>query len=89
MFIVVSKAHLYAPVRGEVKVYVYLSPECGKPGKCGRLAYWLYGMRPASRGWQDEYTRRLISLGFKAGEASRVVSVGIQMGWPVSCTGII
>ena len=34
------------------------------------LNFWLYGMRPASNGWQEEYTRQLVAMGFKPGEAS-------------------
>ena len=70
LFIDVSKAHLYAPVTDGVKNYVALPPECGKPGVCGLLNFWLYGMRPASNGWQEEYTRQLTEMGFKHGEAS-------------------
>ena len=50
--------------------YVDLPPECSKPGVCGKLQYWLYGMRPASHGWQEEYTRRLVGMGFVVGWAS-------------------
>ena len=53
MFIDVSKAHLYAPVGEEIQAYVDLPRECSKPGMCGTLVYWLYGMRPASNGWQQ------------------------------------
>ena len=70
MFIDVLKAHLYAPVGGDTKEYVDLPPECGKPGVCGKLQYWLYGMRPASHGWQDEYTKQLKHIGFRPGVAS-------------------
>ena len=70
MFIDVSKAHLYAPVGKDTKAYVDLPPECGKPGVCGLLQYWLYGMRPASHGWQDEYTKQLEAIGFTTGIAS-------------------
>ena len=69
-FLDVSKAHLYAPVGEEVNEFVALPPECSKPGVCGRLNFWLYGMRPASHGWEQEYTKQLVALGFKAGEAS-------------------
>ena len=69
-FLDVSKAHLYAPVGKEVNEFVALPPECSKPGVCGRLNFWLYGMRPASHGWEQEYTKQLVELGFKAGEAS-------------------
>ena len=67
MFVDVSKAHLYAPVGPDVKAYVDLPPECSKPGVCGLLQYWLYGMRPASHGWQEEYVKQLGALGFKCG----------------------
>ena len=50
MAIDVSKAHLYAPVGEGINTYVDLPPECSKLGACGNLAYWLYGMRPASHG---------------------------------------
>ena len=53
MFIDVSKAHLYAPVGPEDNAYVALPPECGSPEVCGLLGFWLYGMRPASHGWQE------------------------------------
>ena len=70
MFIDVSKAHLYAPVGPDDKAYVALPAECGKPGVCGLLGFWLYGMRPASHGWQEEYTRQLENLGFTTGVGS-------------------
>ena len=66
MFIDVPKAHLYAPVGKETKAYVDLPPECGEPGVCGLLQYWMYGMRPTSHGWQDEYTKQLKKVGFIA-----------------------
>ena len=64
------KAHLYAPTEEDANAYVALPPECFKDGMCGRLNFWLYGMRPASKGWESEYRRRLVSLGFTAGRAS-------------------
>ena len=70
LFIDVSKAHLYAPVGEGIKNYVDLPPECSKPGVCGLLNFWLYGMRPASHGWQEEYTKQLEAMGFLAGVAS-------------------
>ena len=54
LFVDVSKAHLYAPVGDGIRNYVALPPECGKPEVCGLLNFWLYGMRPASNGWQEE-----------------------------------
>ena len=70
MFVDVSKAHLCASVGPEDKAYVTLPAECGKPGVCGLLGFWLYGMHPASCGWQEEYTRQLKKIGFEAGVAS-------------------
>ncbi len=70
LFIDVAKDNLDAPVGEGIKNYVDLPPECGKPGKCGLLNFWLYGMRPASHGWQEEYTKQLEAMGFVAGVAS-------------------
>ena len=70
MFIDISKVRLYAPVDKETCAYVDLPLECSKPGACGLLQYWLYGMRPASHGWEAEYTRQLEALGFVAAAAS-------------------
>ena len=70
MFIDISTAHLYAPVDQGTTASVDLPPECSKPGTCGLLQYWLYGMRPASHGWKAEYTRQLEAIGFGAGAAS-------------------
>ena len=58
------KEHLYALMNADVNAYVDLPPECLKKGVCGRLNYWLYGMRPASKGWEIEYTKRLKTIGF-------------------------
>ena len=70
MFIDISKAHLYAPVDKGTSAYVGIPPEYRKPGTCGLPQYWLYGMRPASHGWEAEYTRQLEAIGFVAGAAS-------------------
>ena len=70
MLIDISKAHLYAPVDEGTSAYVDLPPECSKPRTCGLLQYWPYGMRPASHGWEAEYTRQLEAIGFVAGAAS-------------------
>ena len=56
MLVDISKAHLYAPAGEGVDAYVDLPPECSKPGKRGKLNYWLCGVRPASRGWENQYT---------------------------------
>ena len=79
MFIDVSKAHLYALVDADTNAYVDLPPEYSKPGACGKLQHWLYGMRPASHGWPEEYTRRLVGMGFIVGKASPCAFIGKQM----------
>ena len=66
----ISKAHLCAPMDKGTSAYVDLPPECSKPETCGLLQYCLYGMRPASHGWEAEYTRQLEAIGFVAGVAS-------------------
>ena len=70
MLIDVSKAHLYAPVEGDV--YVELPPERKVEGKCAKLLYTLYGMRKAASGWEREYSKTLEEDGFVAGRANVV-----------------
>ena len=71
MFIDARKAHLN-PVCTE-DVYVDLPPECGCPeGFCGKLNFWLYGMRPAAAAWEKHYAELLEGKGFKRGEACGV-----------------
>ena len=73
MFIDVRKAHLNAPCDQE-GLYVKLPPEAGaSEGKCARLKRWLYGMRGAAQGWEDEFTSKMQSLGFVSGKATPVV----------------
>ena len=45
-----------------------LSEASAKPGMCGRLLRWLYGMRGAAQWWEVEFCWELESLGFKGGE---------------------
>lgn len=56
--------------RDRKKTIRKLPPECGKPGVCGLVGFWLYGRRPASHAWQEEYTRQLEKIGFAAGVGS-------------------
>ena len=89
MLINKSKAHLYAPVDKGTSAYVDLPPECGKPGTCGLLYYWLYGMRPASHGWEAEYTRQLEAIGFVAGTASPCCFIRQATMWQALSTEMI
>ena len=73
MFIDVSKAYFHAP--SQRPVYVVLPDEALEPHErgghiCGRLNYSLYGTRDAAQNWENEYTKFLISLGFKRGLSS-------------------
>jgi len=78
MLIDVRKAHLNAKCDDEVSVE--LPSEANAPGKCGRLKRWLYGMRPAAKGWEKEYTEQLSSIGFVRGKYSAVVFVNKETG---------
>ena len=53
MFIDVRKAHLNAVCTEDA--YVELPVEMGMGGYCGKLKRWLYGMRKAAQGWEDNY----------------------------------
>jgi hypothetical protein len=68
MLLDIGKAHLYAPVDGEV--YVDLPPERQEPGKCAKLLFTLYGMRTAASNWEREYTKTLGDIGFQVGKAN-------------------
>ena len=68
MLIDIGKAHLYAPVEGEV--YVDLPPERSEIGKCARLLYTLYGMKTAASSWEKEYGNTLKDAGFVIGRAN-------------------
>ena len=84
MLIDIGKAHLYAPVEGEV--YVDLPPERSEIGKCARLLYTLYGVRTAASSWEKEYGNTLKDAGFVIGRANtcafwhpeRGVSIGVH-----------
>ena len=34
---------------------------------------WLYGMRKAASGWEEDYTRRLVEDGFRRGTAASTI----------------
>ncbi len=87
MFVDISKAHLYAPVDDDTEAYVDLPPECSKPGTCGRLNFWLYGMRPASRGWETSTLEGSLAKGFYGEKFHRAASTEQKMTSDVWCTG--
>ena len=58
------------------EVFVQLANEDKQPGEermCGRLNYFMYGMRDAAQNWAKEYSDMLVSIGFKQGTASPCV----------------
>ena len=69
LLIDVEKAHLNG-ICDRKDVFVELLREAGAPGKCGRLKRWLYGMRPAARAWENDYSKNLESTGMKKGKSS-------------------
>eukprot|EP00973_Karenia_brevis_P080291 11137390-Karenia_brevis.AAC.1 len=72
MFIDVKKAHLNP--RCEEDIYLELPKECNcPPGYCGKLKYWMYGMRGAAAAWEKCYADEFISEGFSRGVSCGVV----------------
>ena len=71
MFVDVKKAHLNAPCDEEE--WVELPEEFERWGKYARLRRWLYGMRRAAAGWEDEYAQKLEEAGFIRGVAAPTV----------------
>ena len=68
MLIDVKKAHLNGVVSDDVYAYVRL-PD----GRIWRLRRWLYGMRPAAQAWEEDYARKLETLGFVRGKSAPTV----------------
>ena len=71
MFIDVRKAHLNAKCEDEE--WVALPEECWELGRYARLRRWLYGMRKAAAGWEEEYASKLIDEGFERGREAPMV----------------
>ena len=58
----VRKAHLNA--RCEEEEWVELPEEFWQYGRYARLRRWLYGVRRAAAGWEEEYAGKLEGEGF-------------------------
>ena len=67
LFIDIKKAHMNAVCKEWA--FVELPEEIREEGWCGRLKYWLYGMRPAARAWEEDYVTKLGSEGYKQGRS--------------------
>ena len=71
MFIDVRKAHLNAIC--EEEEWVELPEEFWKWGRYAKLKRWLYGMRKAAAGWEEDYAKRLEDVGFRRGRGAPTV----------------
>jgi hypothetical protein len=71
MFIDVRKAHLNGIC--EEEEWVELPEEFWEWGRFARLRRWLYGMRKAAAGWEEDYSSRLERCGFRTGKAAPTV----------------
>ena len=71
MFVDVKKAHLNA--KCDEEEWVELPDEFKKIGRYAKLKRWLYGMRKAASGWEDDYARRLVEDGFRRGRAASTI----------------
>ena len=71
MFVDVKKAHLNA--KCDEEEWVVLSDEFKTFGRYAKLKRWLYGMRKAASGLEDDYARRLVEDGFRRGRAASTI----------------
>jgi hypothetical protein len=71
LFIDVTKAHVNGPC--EVDAFIDLPEEVMEAGMCAKLKFWLYGMRPAARAWEDLYAEKMVGYGFVQGVSAPTV----------------
>jgi len=71
MYIDVKKAHLNA--KCDEEEWVELPREFWEWGRYAKLKRWLYGMRKAASGWEDDYANKLIGEGFIRGVGASTV----------------
>jgi hypothetical protein len=67
LFVDVKKAHMNAICKEWA--FVELPEELHRDGYCAQLKYWLYGMRPAARAWEEEYSGKLEEKGYSRGRS--------------------
>ena len=81
MFIDVRKAHLNA--KCDEEEWVELPEEFEKYGIYATLRRWLYGMRKAASGWEEDYADKLVKDGFVRGKSAPTVfwnrSTGVKL----------
>ena len=78
MFIDVKKAHLNAMC--EVEEWVELPEEFWEWGRYARLKRWLYGMRKAASGWEEDFAAQFKEEGFERGRGSPTVFFNTRTG---------
>ena len=71
MSIDAKKAHLNA--KCDEEKWVELPTEFEKFGRYAKLKRWLYGMRKAASGWEDDHARRLVEGGFRRGRSASTI----------------
>ena len=67
----ISRAFFHAKAKREV--HVQLPNEDATPSKepmCGKLNYSMYGTRGAAQNWHEEYSQKLVDIGFEQGLAT-------------------
>ena len=72
LFMDARKAHLNP--RCDEEVYIELPEEAGASADmCGKLQFWMYGMRQAAQAWEEWYSGKMETAGFKRGVGNAVV----------------
>ena len=71
IFIDVKNAHLNT--KCDEQEWVKLPSEFWEWGRYARLRRWLYGMRKAAAGWEDDYAEKMVDAGFKRGVGAPTV----------------
>ena len=59
LFIDIKKAHMNAVC--QEWAFIELPEEIREEGQCGLLKHWIYGMRPAARAWEEDYSSKFAS----------------------------
>ena len=66
MFLDAKKAHLNPKCHEEVYIELPEGARVG-PGVCGKLIFWIYGMRQAAQAWESMYASKMEEVGFVRG----------------------
>ena len=79
LFLDVTKAHLNG-VCDDEGAYVKFPEEAQMGDRIAKLKFWLYGMRPAARGWEEDYAKRSKEEGFAQGKANATIFHNKELG---------